>query len=113
MRKPKRELGRRSIAITCKGRKGAKVALGAEGTWIKALDLMLAELPAVQKEEEEAGLLLSKGSEENRGVNISGCRRRQCQCVLELFGRESQGRRRHCLGGTTMPWMSRWSKERE
>lgn len=114
MRKPKRELGRRSIAITCKGRKGAKVPLGAEGTWIKALDLMLAELPAVQKEEEEeAGLLLSKGSEENRGVNIRGCRRRQCLCVLELFGRESQGRRRHCLGGTTVPWMSWWSKERE
>lgn len=69
MRKAKRELGRISTATTRKGRQGAKVALGAEGTWMKALDLMLAELHAVQKkEEEEAGLLLGKGSEENRGV---------------------------------------------
>lgn len=90
------------------------MALGAEGTWTKALDLMLAELRAVQEEEEEeAGLLLSKGSEENRGVNISGCRRRQRQRVLELFGRESRGSRTHCLGGTTLQWMSRWSKGRE
>lgn len=68
MRKPKRELGRISIATTCKGRQGVKVALGAEGTWTKTLDLTLAELQAVQKEEEEAGLPLSKGSEENRGA---------------------------------------------
>lgn len=57
----KKELGRRSIATTCKGRQGAKVPLGAEGTWTKALDLMLAELQAVQEEEEEAALLQCRG----------------------------------------------------
>jgi len=64
----KSDSGRISIATTSKGRQDAEAALGAEGTWMKTLDLTLAELQAVQEEEEEGRLLRSKGSEENRAV---------------------------------------------
>lgn len=71
----------------------------------------MAELGTVHKEEEEeAGLMLSEGSEENKGVNIRGCRRRQCQCVLEQGGREKQGRRTHCLGGTPVQSMEQGAR---
>lgn len=60
--------------------------------------------------EEEAGLVLSKGSDENKCVNISGCRRRQCQHVLEQAGRENLGRRTHCLGGTPVQWMEQGAR---
>lgn len=63
-----------------------------------------------EEEEEEAGLLLRKGSEENKSVNISGCRRRQCQHVLEQVGRENQGRRTHCLGGMPGQWIKQGAR---